>query len=98
MDPNDGGSMGASHFVGWLGMERPLHPCRFAVPSHPLLAPEKAFGASLVLMWAMGALISLRTRVVRSAYLSFFTDSNKALTDMSDIITDVTDIVPECEW
>lgn len=68
------------------------------MPSHPLLAPEKAFGASLVLMWAMGALISLRTRVARSAYLSFFTDSNKALTDMSDIITDVTDIVAECEW
>lgn len=46
----------------------------------------------------MGALISLRTRVARSAYLSFLTDSNKALTDMSDIITDVTDIVAECEW
>ena len=90
--------MGASHFVGWLGMGWPLHPCRFAIPPHPLLAPEKAFGASLVLMWAMGALISLRTRVARSAYLSFFTDSNKALTDMSDIMTDVTDIVAECEW
>ena len=63
--------MGASHFVGWLGVERPLHLCRFAMPSHPLLAPEKAFGASLVLMWAMGALISLRTRVAKSAYLSF---------------------------
>ncbi len=45
-----------------------------------------------------GCLISLRTRVARSAYLSFFTDSNKALTDMSDIITDMTDIVAECEW
>lgn len=44
------------------------------MPFHPLLASEKAFGASLVLMLVMGALSSIGTRVARSTYLSFVTD------------------------